>query len=220
MSLFLGRLCGTGFIMSQQKQITEDFLSPQLTKYGAQYLEKIGSVVSRHSGAKVDIAQTEMKKVEYYKFRVGSYTSYRKKTHLLQEWEQFYLPDEIKMAVIGVLEDFPCGEDSAELVLMVCEDGNVFAYEDERLHLVAKNMKKMFESGVQFPSSVYFYCGQSFEDMTKDDWNEVKQSKEAMEKHKKHQDMLESIKPTLLKNLEIIKERQQGEVNATLVQCW
>ncbi|XP_049332309.1 uncharacterized protein LOC111197155 isoform X3 [Astyanax mexicanus] len=177
-------------------------------KCGAQkYLEEIGSFVSKHSGAKI-----KLKKVERYNFRVGSLkdTSY-KNTDLLQEWEQFYLPDEMKMVVIGVLENFPCGEDSAELVLMVCEDGNVFAYEDERLHLVASSLKELFESGVQFPGSKYYYRGQSFEDMTKDDWNEVKQSKEAMEKHKKHQDMLESIKPTLLKNLEIIKERQQGE---------
>uniref|UniRef100_A0A3B1JX65 Uncharacterized LOC111197155 n=2 Tax=Astyanax mexicanus TaxID=7994 RepID=A0A3B1JX65_ASTMX len=194
--------------MSRQKKITEDFLTPQLMKCGAQkYLEEIGSFVSKHSGAKI-----KLKKVERYNFRVGSLkdTSY-KNTDLLQEWEQFYLPDEMKMVVIGVLEDFPCGEDSAELVLMVCEDGNVFAYEDERLHLVASSLKELFESGVQFPGSKYYYRGQSFEDMTKDDWNEVKQSKEAMEKHKKHQDMLESIKPTLLKNLEIIKERQQGE---------
>ncbi|XP_022542316.2 uncharacterized protein LOC111197155 isoform X2 [Astyanax mexicanus] len=194
--------------MSRQKKITEDFLSPQLMKCGAQkYLEEIGSFVSKHSGAKI-----KLKKVERYNFRVGSLkdTSY-KNTDLLQEWEQFYLPDEMKMVVIGVLENFPCGEDSAELVLMVCEDGNVFAYEDERLHLVASSLKELFESGVQFPGSKYYYRGQSFEDMTKDDWNEVKQSKEAMEKHKKHQDMLESIKPTLLKNLEIIKERQQGE---------
>uniref|UniRef100_A0A3B1JK47 Uncharacterized LOC103021673 n=2 Tax=Astyanax mexicanus TaxID=7994 RepID=A0A3B1JK47_ASTMX len=194
--------------MSRQKKITEDFLTPQLMKCGAQkYLEEIGSFVSKHSGAKI-----KLKKVERYNFRVGSLkdTSY-KNTDLLQEWEQFYLPDEMKMVVIGVLENFPCGEDSAELVLMVCEDGNVFAYEDERLHLVASSLKELLEFGVHFPGSTYYHCGQSFEDMTKDDWNKVKNSEEAREKRQKHQDMLESIKPTLLRNLKIIKQRLQEE---------
>uniref|UniRef100_A0A8B9GN02 Uncharacterized protein n=1 Tax=Astyanax mexicanus TaxID=7994 RepID=A0A8B9GN02_ASTMX len=148
-------------------------------------------------------AKIKLKKVERYNFRVGSLkdTSY-KNTDLLQEWEQFYLPDEMKMVVIGVLENFPCGEDSAELVLMVCEDGNVFAYEDERLHLVASSLKELLEFGVHFPGSTYYHCGQSFEDMVRIMAATI--------------DMLESIKPTLLRNLKIIKQRLQEEVNATL----
>ena len=73
----------------------------------------------------------------------------------------------MKMEVIGVLEECPCNADSAELVLMVCEDGKVFAYEDERLHLVASDLKELFECGVQFPGAKYFYRGQSFEDMVR-----------------------------------------------------
>ncbi|XP_072530823.1 uncharacterized protein [Salminus brasiliensis] len=195
--------------MSKQDQITRDFLLPNLMKDEPEtYLEKIRSVVSKHSRA-----QMKLKKVEKYKFRVGSLkdTSYRKKLDLLEEWEQFYLPDYMKMEVIGVLENFPCSADSAELVLMACEDGNVFAYEDDRLHLVASSLKELFEFGVHFPGSKYYYRGQSFEDMKDDEWDQVKKSKEVMEKHKEHQDMLKSIKPTFLKNLEIIKRRQQGE---------
>ncbi|KAG9262093.1 hypothetical protein AMEX_G23805, partial [Astyanax mexicanus] len=172
-----------------------------LSKYRAanssvqSYLTKLESVVSKHSGEKIHLKK--------YKFRVGSLedTSYKNNTDILQEWEQFYLEQQKKMAVIGVLENFPCGEDSAELVLMVCEDKRVFAYEDEHLHLVASSLKELFESGVQFLSSEYYYRGQSFEKM-------VKQSKKVTAKFNEHREMLESLKPTLLKHLGVLKQTQ------------
>uniref|UniRef100_A0A3B1IL56 Uncharacterized protein n=1 Tax=Astyanax mexicanus TaxID=7994 RepID=A0A3B1IL56_ASTMX len=164
-----------------------------LSKYRASYLTKLASVVSKNSGEKIDLNK--------YKFRVGSLedTSYKNNTDILQEWEQFYLEQQKKMVVIGVLENFPCGEDSAELVLMVCEDERVFAYEDEHLHLVASSLEVLFESGVQFPSSEYYYRGQSFEKM-------VKQSKKVTAKFDEHREMLQSLKPTLLKHLGVLKQ--------------
>ncbi|KAL7826767.1 hypothetical protein AOLI_G00319760 [Acnodon oligacanthus] len=113
------------------------------------------------------------------------------------------------MEVIGFLGEFPSNAASAELVLLVCEDGKVFAYEDERLHLVANNLKELFECGVQFPGAKYYYRGQSFEDMTDDDWDKVKKSEAVISSTKEHQDMLQCMKTSYLRNLEIIKQRQQ-----------
>lgn len=70
---------------------------------------------------------------------------------MLGEWEKFYLPDHMYMEVFGVLEDFPCNSPDGELVLMVCEDGKVFAYEVNTLHLIADNLKELFTSGLKFP---------------------------------------------------------------------
>ncbi|XP_036423153.1 uncharacterized protein LOC118806019 [Colossoma macropomum] len=197
--------------MSLQDQIKKDFLLPDLRKDGAvKYLEKISNVVTKYCHK-----QIELKKVEKYKFRIGPFkgTSYRDEPDLLEEWEQFYLPDHMKMEVIGFLEEFPCNADSAELVHMVCEDGRVFAYEDERLHLVANDLKELFERGVQFPGAKYYYRGQSFEDMTEDDWEKVKKSEEVIASTREHQDMLQRVKHSYLRNLEIIKQRQQGELH-------
>lgn len=69
------------------------------------------------------------------------------------------------MEVIGVLEEFPCDSLNAELVLMVCENGKVFAYEDEHMHLVAKSLKELFDHGLQFPGIKRYYRGQAFEHM-------------------------------------------------------
>ncbi|XP_036423155.1 uncharacterized protein LOC118806020 [Colossoma macropomum] len=200
--------------MSLQDQIKKDFLLPDLRKDGAvKYLEKISNVVTKYCHK-----QIELKKVEKYKFRIGSFkdTSYRDEPDLLEEWEQFYLPDHMKVEVIGFLEEFPCNADSAELVLMVCEDGKVFAYEDERLHLVANDLKELFECGVQFPGAKYYYRGQSFEDMTDDDWDKVKKSEAVMASTKEHQDMLQCMKASYLESLEIIKQRQQRESCSTV----
>ncbi|KAL7883144.1 hypothetical protein SRHO_G00008020 [Serrasalmus rhombeus] len=197
--------------MSLQDQIRKDFLLSDPKKDGAvKYLEKIVKVVTKHNQKRI-----ALKKVEKYKFRIGSFkdTSYRKEPDLLEEWEQFYLPDHMKMEVIGFLEKFPCNADSAELVLMVCEDGKVFAYEDERLHLVANDLKELFEHGVQFPGAKYYYRGQSFEDMTDDDWDKVKESEAVIASTKEHQDMVQRMKTSYLQNLEIIKQRQQGELH-------
>lgn len=105
--------------------------------------------------------------MEKYSFKVGSLaeTSYKKEPEMLEEWEQFYLPDHMYMEVIGVLEKFSCNSPNDELVLMVCEDGKVFAYEGNRLHLISNNLKDLFERGLQFPAIKEYYRAQSFEDM-------------------------------------------------------
>ncbi|KAL6461061.1 hypothetical protein MHYP_G00310270 [Metynnis hypsauchen] len=206
------RFCGAElFAVSLQDQIRKEFLLPDLRKDGAvKYLEKIVKVVTERNHK-----QIKLKKAEKYKFRIGSFkdTSYRDEPDLLEEWDQFYLPDHMKMEVIGFLEEFPCNAASAELVLIVCEDGKVFAYEDERLHLVANDLKELFECGVQFPGTKYYYRGQSFEDMTDGDWDKVKQSKAVRASTKEHQDMLQHMKISYLRNLEIIKPMQQGELH-------
>ncbi|KAI4874435.1 hypothetical protein NFI96_019381 [Prochilodus magdalenae] len=198
--------------MSQQDRIKKEFLLPDLRRDGSnKYLEKIRSVVAKYCQEKI-----ELKKVKDYKFRIGSFkdTSYRDEPDLLEEWEQFYLPDHMKMEVIGFLENFPCHVDSGELVLMVCRDGTVFGYEYEKLHLVANNLKELFEYGIQFPGTQYYYRGQSFEDMTDDDWDKVKKSKEVIQSTTEHQNMLERMKSSYLRNLEALKQQQQGEPEA------
>lgn len=102
----------------------------------------------------------ELNEVKKYKFKVGSLsdTCYKDKPDILEKWEQYYLPDHMLMEVIGVIE-------SNELVLMVCEDAKVYAYDDEYLHLVAQNLKELLYCGVQYPGIKQYYYGQAFEDM-------------------------------------------------------
>ncbi|KAB5517590.1 hypothetical protein PHYPO_G00168880 [Pangasianodon hypophthalmus] len=195
--------------MSKQDEILKDFLLPDLKKDGAKtYLQKIRSVALKHRQS-----QIKLKKVEKYSFKVGSLaeTSYKDEPEMLEEWEQFYLPDHMFMEVIGVLEKFPCNSPNDELVLMVYEDGNVYAYEGNRLHLASNSLKELFERGLQFPGTKQYYRGQSFEDMKEEEWNKVKESEEVKEMMKEHQQTLECMKGSYLANLDVIMGRQRGE---------
>ncbi|XP_030644752.1 uncharacterized protein LOC115825116 [Chanos chanos] len=185
---------------SKSEAIKRDFSSlPDPTRGSTvDYLKTVADLVSKYRKEKITL-----KKVEKYKFIIGNVedTAYGDDTDEAEEWEQFYLPDHVKMEVIGALEHFPCNGESAQLVLMVCEDGKVYGYEEEYLHLVADSPKDLFDSGVQFPGKKSFYRGQSFENMTKADWNEVKQSPEMQEMYEEHKRLVQSYKHSYLSNL-------------------
>ncbi|XP_053469790.1 uncharacterized protein LOC128600985 [Ictalurus furcatus] len=193
--------------MSKQDKIQKDFLLPDLKKDGVKlYLQKIRKVASDNRGSEI-----KLKKVEEYSFKVGTLeeTSYKDEPDMVDEWEQFYLPEHMFMEVIGVFEEFPCCSPNGDLVLMVCEDEKVFAFEDETLHLVSNNLEELFKNGLQFPGTEQYYRGQTFEDMTEEDWDRVRESDGLKEKRKEHQELLESMKDSFLNNLNIIMGRKR-----------
>ncbi|XP_017311354.1 GTPase IMAP family member 7 isoform X1 [Ictalurus punctatus] len=193
--------------MSKQDKIQKDFLLPDLKKDGVKlYLQKIRKVASDNRGSEI-----KLKKVEEYSFKVGTLeeTSYKDEPDMVDEWEQFYLPEHMFMEVIGVFEEFPCCSPNGDLVLMVCEDEKVFAFEDETLHLVSNNLEELFKNGLQFPGTEEYYRGQTFEDMTEEDWDRVRESDGLKEKRKEHQEMLERMKDSFLNNLNIIMGRKR-----------
>ncbi|XP_053493460.1 uncharacterized protein LOC128615418 isoform X3 [Ictalurus furcatus] len=199
----------TSLDMSKQAKIVKDFLQPDLNKVTpGDYVLKIRDVVSIHRQS-----QIALKKMDGYSFREGTLedTLYKDKPDMLEEWEQFYLKEEMKMEVIGVLEEFPCDSLNAELVLMVCEDGKVFAYEDEHMHLVAKSLKVLFDHGLQFPGIKRYYCCQAFEHMIDAQWDRVKKSAKMVAPKKQDQDLVDRMEESFLMNLDIIVQRLQAE---------
>ncbi|XP_053531674.1 GTPase IMAP family member 4-like isoform X1 [Ictalurus punctatus] len=193
--------------MSKQDKIEKDFLLPDLKKDGVKlYLQKIRKVASDNRGSEI-----KLKKVEEYSFKVGTLeeTSYKDEPDMVDEWEQFYLPEHMFMEVIGVFEEFPCCSPNGDLVLMVCEDEKVFAFEDETLHLVSNNLEELFKNGLQFPGTEEYYRGQTFEDMTEEDWDRVRESDGLKEKRKEYQELLESMKDSFLNNLNLIMGRKR-----------
>lgn len=92
-------------------------------------------------------------------------TVYRGKHSVVDGWGKFYLPEIVSMQVVGVVEgtSFPCDQ----LVLMTCEDGKMYAYDGEELHLVASSLEQLFESGIEYPASKSYYNGEAFKDMVR-----------------------------------------------------
>lgn len=82
----------------------------------------------------------------------------------LEAWKDYYLPERMEMEVIGAIDDFPCDAFGLQLVLLLGEDGRVFAYEDELLHLVAKNLRDLFQREMVFPGMETFKLGECFEE--------------------------------------------------------
>uniref|UniRef100_A0A3Q3LFA1 Uncharacterized protein n=1 Tax=Mastacembelus armatus TaxID=205130 RepID=A0A3Q3LFA1_9TELE len=92
-------------------------------------------------------------------------TIYRDEDEVVNGWGKFYLPNIVKMQVVGVVEGTSCPCD--ELVLMTCEDKQVYAYDGEELHLVASNLRQVFEEGIKYPASKTYYEGEAFKDMVR-----------------------------------------------------
>lgn len=82
----------------------------------------------------------------------------------LEAWKDFYLPESMEMEVIGAIDEFPCDAFGLQLVLLLGEDGSVFAYEDESLHLVAKSLRDLFQCEMVFPGIKTFKIGEYFDE--------------------------------------------------------
>uniref|UniRef100_A0A4W5JVW3 Uncharacterized protein n=1 Tax=Hucho hucho TaxID=62062 RepID=A0A4W5JVW3_9TELE len=123
----------------------------------AKEIGEIEKLVSKYRNEKVTL-----KEPKSYKLRIGGLedTNYSEDNELVEVWKNLYLPKTLEMVVIGALDDFPCSVAEWQLVLLYCEDGNVYAYEFEVLHLVAKSLKDLFESGAKFPGWSTFKVGE------------------------------------------------------------
>ncbi|XP_034096609.1 uncharacterized protein LOC117562816 [Gymnodraco acuticeps] len=112
----------------------------------------------------------ELKKPAGARWKIGPLedTIYSEKHKVVNGWGTFYLPEKVRMQVVGVVEGISCPWD--QLVLMTCEDGKLYAYDGEELHLVASSMEQLDEEGIEYPASKTYYEGEAFKDMTVKDW--------------------------------------------------
>ncbi|XP_078100336.1 uncharacterized protein LOC144513216 [Sander vitreus] len=127
-------------------------------------------------------------------------TIYSGEDYKVDGWEKFYLPEKVSMQVVGVVEGISCPCD--QLVLMTCcEDKQLYAYDGEKLHLVASILKKLMDEGIKYPGSKSYHNGEAFKDMTDEDWDKVKKRLE-----QDHHELVMSKKSEFLKNLKSIKD--------------
>lgn len=82
-------------------------------------------------------------------------TVYKDYTADVNGWNNFYLPKTVNMQVVGVVEGISCPCD--QLILMTFEDQQVYACDEEELHLVASS----FNEGMEYPASKTYYKGET-----------------------------------------------------------
>ncbi|KAG7245178.1 hypothetical protein INR49_023744 [Caranx melampygus] len=116
------------------------------------------------------------------------HTMYREKPDEVNGWGKFYLPDEVKMEVLGVVGGTSCP--CEQLVVMTCEDKKVYAYDGEVLHLVASGLKQLFDQGIKYPAFTNFYRGEAFKNMTQEDWEKVKKGPVGRKLEEDHQKLV------------------------------
>lgn len=92
-------------------------------------------------------------------------TIYRDKRDELDGWGKFYLPKEVNMQVVGIVTGISCPCD--QLVLMTCENKGVYAYDGEKLHMVAPSLQKLQLNGLEYPAFESYYLGEAFKDMVR-----------------------------------------------------
>ncbi|KAK3525289.1 hypothetical protein QTP86_024898 [Hemibagrus guttatus] len=191
---------------------------------GCVNLGKVASVVKDYSGTLIPLTNPKN-----YCVRVCGQddTVYSGNEDQLEAWKDFYLPERMEMVVIGAVDDFPCDAFGLQLVLLLCEDGKIYAYEDEVLHLVARNVKELLETGLTFPGFECYKQGECFEDYTEEEYNEIMESDEMKEITEAHDRYRESLERDLLESLKEIKKNQSKGVeegwpkknSGTIKQC-
>lgn len=90
------------------------------------------------------------------------YNNYRDDVN---DWGKFYLPKTGTMEVVGVVEGISCL--CEQLVLMTCDGKEVYAYDEEKLHLVASSMEQLLKEGIEYPASKTYYKGDAFKHMVR-----------------------------------------------------
>nr|XP_040044737.1 uncharacterized protein LOC120826469 isoform X21 [Gasterosteus aculeatus aculeatus] len=150
-------------------------------------------------------------------------TIYRGKMDVLNGWNKFYLPDIVSMQVLGVVTGTSCPGD--HLVLMTCEDEQLYAYDGEELHLVAVSVKQLRNKGIEYPADKSYYKGEAFPNT---DWEEVRKSAVGRRLDQEHRELVTAKTPEFMQNLRsiqtgheetraVIKNQQQdGSLKRTL----
>lgn len=122
-----------------------------------QSLEMVSEYVQKNRGALVFFkAQPQLC------LRVGDLegTLYEGQDELLRWCQALYLPQPTQMIVAGTVDDVPCLATGQQLVILVAESGDVYAYEEETLHKVARSFAEFLEIGLQLLGKEVYRCGE------------------------------------------------------------
>ncbi|XP_075072834.1 uncharacterized protein LOC142161262 [Mixophyes fleayi] len=77
--------------------------------------------------------------------------------YMLEAWQHLYLPKSTRMEVLGTLECSGSMAPTLQWIILVAENGKIYAYEHEELHLIAMSLRQFVEKGFQRRITSYFY---------------------------------------------------------------
>ncbi|XP_031675602.1 uncharacterized protein LOC116370376 isoform X2 [Oncorhynchus kisutch] len=192
------------------KEIKTEFLRCEREKEvvatdAVEFLGQMEKIVSKYRHKKIPLA-----KPKSYELRIGGLedTVHAGDGEQLEVWKDCYLPERMEMVVIGALDDFRCSAAGWQLVLLLCEDGNVYAYEFEVLHLVARSLEDLFKSGAEFPGQEKHRFGECFEELTEEEMKKEMQCDEIKKINDEHIQFRRSLEIEMLRDLKAISQSE------------
>ncbi|XP_019210813.1 uncharacterized protein LOC109199921 isoform X1 [Oreochromis niloticus] len=126
-------------------------------------------------------------------------TVYKDNFLVVNGWGKFYLAKAVTMKVIGVVEDISCP--CEQLLLMTCEDQQVYVYDEEELHLVALSIKQLLHEGMEYPASTTYYRGEAFKDMSNENRADTSMSDFGKRLDEEYKKLVAERKSSILENL-------------------
>ncbi|XP_007898588.1 uncharacterized protein LOC103183123 [Callorhinchus milii] len=149
----------------EDKSLISDFIKLQP---GRQYLQHIVTNVVKHRGKVIRNNKSSIQ----LELTIGQLedTVYFGRDDMLESWQEFYLPERMDMIVLGTIDNLPCLAQALQLVVLVGQDGSVFAYEEEVLHKIAKNVQELFEKGPTFPGIEVYEYGSGYRPKTNEEY--------------------------------------------------
>lgn len=115
-------------------------------------------------------------------------TVYMGQKYMLDSWQSLYLPKKTRMQVLGTIDNYPCMGTGIQLIILVAEDGRVFAYEEEILSLIADSLPELVENGIMTHGEVYHYP----EELSDEDEATLQQNEEVQKIRKRTRDFVNS----------------------------
>ncbi|KAJ7991692.1 hypothetical protein DPEC_G00286520 [Dallia pectoralis] len=151
-----------------------------------------------------------------FNFTIGGQddTIYKGNKDQAEDWENAYLPNSVELEVLGVVENLPFPTECGELVIMLCEDHQLYAYDGEDMHLVAKSLMDLFDSELQYPGIKSYYYGERFKkNMSSKEWKELKPEHHEDKEHRALIKSREKEFLELISKLDLLDPRQNKSLN-------
>ncbi|XP_037769796.1 uncharacterized protein LOC114020300 isoform X2 [Chelonia mydas] len=129
-------------------------------------------------------------------------TFYAGQSDMLEDWEMLYLPKPVKMEVLGIVPDVPCLATGQQLVILVADNGSIYAYEEELLHRVGKTLQEFLIKGLQLFGQDVYPCAKDLEPESEEEWvkdPEIQQIRQSA------RDFIESKEEAIGKHLDFLR---------------
>ncbi|XP_072259520.1 uncharacterized protein [Pyxicephalus adspersus] len=129
----------------------------QLLESNPVNLALISDAVKKHRDSKVFLHDNEAFSDFYIRVCGLEGTIYSGDTYTLESWEELYLPEPTKMEVLGVLENKKGMVPFPQWLVLLGQDGHVYGYGDDTLHLLATRLKNLLNDGIKNTGIYYLY---------------------------------------------------------------